>query len=79
MKPHPAPMLHACNQLNHKPQHILYIGDYETDVLASRAAGMPCIAVSYGYFPADMNPHDWKADLTIDHPKDIIKYLQELR
>ena len=27
----------------------LFVGDSRNDVLAARAAGVPCVAVSYGY------------------------------
>lgn len=78
MKPHPAPMLHACEQLGKAPEHTLYIGDFKTDVLASRAAGMPCMVVTYGYYPADMNPHDWEADFTVHHADEILPHLKQL-
>lgn len=75
MKPHPAPMLHACNLLNKKPERTLYIGDFKTDVLASRAANMPCLIVTHGYYLAHMNPRDWGADITVDRAQDIIPHL----
>lgn len=78
MKPHPAPMLHACKLINQKPQNTLYIGDFETDVLASRAAGMPCMAVTYGYYPSHTHPNNWNADFTVDHPNDILSHLTTL-
>lgn len=79
MKPHPEPLLHACEQLGTNPANTLYVGDYETDVIASRAAGMPCIAVTYGYYPGHMNPHDWSADKTIDHADELLKHLHQLK
>ena len=79
MKPHPAPLLHACKQLQKAPANTLYVGDFETDVIASRAAGMPCIAVTYGYYPQHMNPYDWNADQTIEHPRELLQYLVQSR
>lgn len=76
MKPHPAPLLHACEQLQQAPQHTLYVGDYETDVVASRAAGMPCMIVTYGYYPDHMQPHEWQADYTVDHADELLAYLK---
>jgi 2-phosphoglycolate phosphatase len=78
MKPHPAPMLHACKLLQQDPKNTLYIGDFETDIQAGRAAGMPCMAVTYGYYPANVNPHDWQADITVDHPDEILAHLTTL-
>lgn len=79
MKPHPAPLLHACEQLGKNPQNTLYVGDFETDVIASRAAGMPCVIVTYGYYPEHMNPHDWNADTTLDHADELLHHLQQLK
>lgn len=47
-KPHPAPLLHACEALAVQPAHALYVGDSTNDALAAQAAGMQMIRVSYG-------------------------------
>ncbi len=48
-KPHPAPLLHAAHTLKVPLTNCLMIGDSIHDVAAARAAGMPVVAVSYGY------------------------------
>jgi len=48
-KPHPLPLLHACERLGSPPQHNLHIGDSKHDVSAARAAGCPVFCVPYGY------------------------------
>lgn len=48
-KPDPAPLLHACKQLNVAPGEMLMIGDSINDVQAARAAGCPIFCVTYGY------------------------------
>ena len=48
-KPHPAPLLHACDALAVDPAHTLYVGDSVNDALAAQAAAMSMICVSYGY------------------------------
>lgn len=48
-KPHPAPLLHAAEQLGVKPEESLMIGDSKSDVEASRAAGFKIVCMSYGY------------------------------
>jgi phosphoglycolate phosphatase len=48
-KPDPLPLLHACDTLGHPKEKALMIGDSANDILAARAAGIPVIAVSYGY------------------------------
>lgn len=77
MKPHPAPLLHACQLINKKPQRTLYIGDYKTDVEACRAADMPHIIVSYGYFAIDEHPDQWNADYVVDHADEIVDWFKQ--
>ena len=48
-KPDPAPLLHACVQLNVAPHEMLMIGDSLNDAQAARAAGCPVFCVTYGY------------------------------
>ena len=48
-KPHPAPLLHAAEQLGVTPEQSLMIGDSKSDVEASRAAGFKIVCMSYGY------------------------------
>jgi 2-phosphoglycolate phosphatase len=74
-KPHPEPLLHACQLLHHSPAHCLYVGDSAVDIIASKAAGMPALAALYGYIPADENPETWQAEGYINHPLEIIPWL----
>lgn len=48
-KPHPLPLLHACQRLGTAPAHNLHIGDSKHDAAAARAAGCPVFCVPYGY------------------------------
>lgn len=48
-KPHPAPLLHACEGLGVAPGRAVMIGDSINDSRAARAAGMPVFIVPYGY------------------------------
>ena len=48
-KPDPAPVLEACRRLGVPPQECVLIGDSAHDAHAARAAGMPFVAVPYGY------------------------------
>jgi phosphoglycolate phosphatase len=48
-KPHPAPMLRACELLRVRPDEAAMIGDSENDVLSARAAGCRVIVVESGY------------------------------
>jgi phosphoglycolate phosphatase len=48
-KPHPQPLLTACEELQVPPVRALMVGDSLTDVLAARAAGLRVVCVPYGY------------------------------
>jgi len=48
-KPHPLPLLHACERFGVLPAANLHIGDSENDAGAARAAGCPVFCLPYGY------------------------------
>lgn len=48
-KPDPAALLQVMRLAAVTPAQSLFVGDSRSDVLAARAAGVPCVAVSYGY------------------------------
>ena len=52
-KPHPAPILFGLDKARASATDAIYVGDGPQDVLAARAAGMDCIAVTYGFYPAE--------------------------
>lgn len=77
-KPHPEPLLQACELLQISPENCLYVGDSEVDIIASKAAGMPAIVAMYGYIPQDEKPELWLADGYIQHPLEIIEWLNSM-
>lgn len=74
-KPHPAPMLLACQQAGSQAQQCLYLGDAERDVQAGRQAGMRTLIAAFGYIGAEDRPQDWGADAIIEHPLQLLDYL----
>ena len=48
-KPHPMPLLKACEALGTAPEQTLMVGDSSNDAAAARAAGCPVVLVTYGY------------------------------
>lgn len=48
-KPDPAPIHHAIRQLGADPASTLMVGDSITDIRAAQNAGVPVVAVRYGY------------------------------
>jgi len=77
-KPHPAPLLHACNQAGSKAEECLYIGDAERDIEAGNRAGMHTIIASFGYIDESDTPADWGADELIESPQAIIPIIDSL-
>lgn len=75
-KPHAMPLLYACEVLALPPTHCLYVGDAERDIIAGRAAGMCTVAALYGYILTDDDPASWQADGMIEHPREILDWLE---
>ncbi|MDH1263193.1 phosphoglycolate phosphatase [Pseudomonas sp. GD03944] len=48
-KPDPAALLHVLELAGIPRSQALFVGDSRNDVLAARAAGVTCVALSYGY------------------------------
>ncbi len=48
-KPHPLPLLKACEALGSAPSRTLMVGDSSNDAQAARVAGCPVALMSYGY------------------------------
>lgn len=70
-KPDPAPLLHALASFDVPPAAALMVGDSINDVQAAHAAGMPVVAVSYGY----NHGHDIStagADIVVDSLMDLL-------
>ena len=76
LKPHPAPMLYAAEQLALLPKACLYLGDDLRDIQAALAAGMRAVAVEWGYHhPEQGGPATWQADAVIAQPGDLLRLL----
>lgn len=68
-KPHPAMLLAAIERLGAEPSRAVMVGDSAADVGAARGAGIPVVAVSFGYTTTPA------AELGAD---DVIDHLSEL-
>jgi len=76
-KPHPEPLLLACERLNLDPAAVLFVGDDLRDIESGRDAGTKTVAVSYGYIHPDDNPNHWGADKVVDHPRELRALLDQ--
>jgi N-acetyl-D-muramate 6-phosphate phosphatase len=74
-KPFPDPLLGAASLLGLPPAHIAYVGDDERDMQAGIAAGMHVIVAKYGYLGAGTTPETWQAHSMIEHPLELLIYL----
>ncbi len=75
-KPHPQPLLHACDLMGVTAAECLYVGDARRDMEAGQRAGMKTIAALFGYITDDDNPASWNADGMIEHPDEILQWQQ---
>ena len=76
-KPHPAPMLHACEQAGSLPAQCVYVGDAQRDIEAGKNAGMQTLVALFGYIPAEDDVHAWQADAAINTPHELLDWLDE--
>lgn len=74
-KPHPEPMLKACEIIGVTPAQCLYLGDDLRDMQAANAAGMRGIIAGYGYVSTDASVENWNAHGSINRPTELIGYL----
>jgi len=72
LKPHPASLLHAANELGLEPAQCVYLGDDLRDIQAARSAGMRPVAVAWGYGSA---LGAWNADAILDRPGDLLEWV----
>jgi 2-phosphoglycolate phosphatase len=78
LKPHPASLLLAAEQLRLAPTACCYLGDDLRDIQAARAAGMRPVAVEWGYHhPDNSGPGTWQAEAVIHRPAELISLLEK--
>ncbi len=75
-KPHPAPLLHACELLQRNPEETVYVGDARRDIEAGASAGMTTLVAAYGYIDEAEDPEDWGADGLVESPEEILAWLR---
>ena len=74
-KPHPDPMLFACNASAVKPENCLYIGDAQRDIEAGNIVNMDTLIAHYGYLKSTDQPETWQAKATIYKPEEILNWI----
>ena len=76
-KPHPEPMLHACQKIDILAGQCLYVGDAQRDIEAGHRAGMKTLVALFGYLSKDDRPREWQADGMINHPMEILEWIMK--
>jgi N-acetyl-D-muramate 6-phosphate phosphatase len=74
-KPHPLPLLKACEDMGVAPESVLYVGDDLRDIQAAKAANMPSAAAAWGYIGHNGEIESWGADVIAQHPMDLMAVL----
>lgn len=74
-KPHPESLLKACETVQARPEHSIYIGDHARDIEAGQRANMQTIAALFGYIAEHETPHAWGASFLATHVEDITHYI----
>ncbi len=74
-KPDPAPYLETIRRLGADVNRSVLVGDSETDILTARAAGVPVIAVTFGYTPKPVA--EFSPDHVVSHYDEIWDILEE--
>ena len=69
-KPEPDGLLWVMEQAGANAGQSLFVGDSRNDILAARAAGVPCVALTYGY--------NYGEDISLHKPALVVDSLQEL-
>ena len=75
-KPHPAPLLLACDHLSIDPAAVAYVGDARSDIAAGRAAGVVTVSAGWGYLDPDDPPQGWGADVDAGTPDDLLAWIR---
>ena len=78
-KPHPEPMLAACQQAGVRPEQCVYIGDAPHDIAAGKNVNMKTLVAGYGYLKPCDCPDTWGADAVIDAPMQITDWIGALQ
>ena len=76
-KPAPDTVLAALEELNASGEEAVYIGDSEVDLQTAGNAGLPCIAVLWGFRDKKLLEENGAA-VFADIPKDILSILESL-
>jgi phosphoglycolate phosphatase len=73
-KPNPQSALFIANELNIKPENILFIGDSDVDFKTGNNAGMQTMGVTWGYDEID---NSTGFDIVVDKTSEMIEFIRK--
>jgi len=75
-KPHPDHLTRTIEIAGGRADYAIMIGDTETDIATAKAAGIPVIAVTFGY--SDVHVESFEPDAMIGHYRELPDRIAEL-
>jgi phosphoglycolate phosphatase len=75
-KPNPEPLWRTLAQVGGRRDRAVMVGDSATDIDTARAAGIPVVAVDFGYTPTPV--HEFKPDRIISTMQDLPRAVFDL-
>lgn len=75
-KPHPDHLIGAVRMAGGNPKRAIMVGDSTTDIDTAKAAGVPVVAVTFGY--TDIPVHEQSPDAVIDHYDELIPAIERI-
>ena len=75
-KPHPEPLLKACQLIGLDTADCVYVGDDLRDMQAANSAGMRGIIANYGYVDHHASVENWNAHASIDKPMELLGLIE---
>jgi len=70
-KPAPDSVFEAMDEIGAHMEDTLYVGDSDVDIHTANNAGLPCVAVTWGFRPAEKLKQDYP-DFMIDQPLQLL-------
>lgn len=75
-KPHPAPILHACQALSLRPEETWYIGDAPRDITSANSAKTLSVIAGWGYISDLSACSTWQANIFCRHSNELLTLLK---
>jgi len=75
-KPHPDHLIGAIRMAGGDPGRAIMVGDSGTDIDTAKAAGVPIVAVTFGY--TDVHVRELSPDAIIDHYDELIPAIERI-